>query len=405
MIVATLAGALCATAQTGITTAATSPASTVILAVLHHDKNTLDAELVGRQGNKLFYREQGGPKEASLTMSLDKITGIDFEFKFEDDTFSRALSTRNWSVVAATLWPMVTPLMPYLDIKDNNAVSYAYTLANAMVKVADGFRKTRTDDKASRLYIEADKLLNSLAAAEWFEDADSARLKAVLCQIALTNYPQAELQFKAAHVPEIGDAAMGLYWYTQAILKQARGETRNAMNAVIRSLVFENKDVDVFPDALMLSGRLYEALMEPYRARDVYFEIAKLFPDTEWAKSARERLQYVMDKGLTKSKEKSDIEVVFFGLNEDVNARATAFLKGDDRAPIMDESDTTIDVDEADMQSGKKGEAAADTDATAPPPDPGDAPAVTTSAADAARKAGRISAGARVPPKTPVVGQ
>ena len=138
--------------------------------------------------------------------------------------------------------------------------------------------------------------------------------------------------------------------------------------------------------------------MEPYRARDVYYEVAKLFPDTEWAKSAREHLQFIMDKGLTKDKEKSDIEIVFFGLNEDVNAKATALLKGSTRSLSLEDTDTTIDVDEADMQPGKKGAPA--TDASASAPDGGDKTAApTTSASDAARRAGRASAGARVPAK------
>ncbi len=394
-MVVTLAVDLTAVAQTGVTAAA----MTAIPAVLRQDKNTLDVELVGHEGDKIFYREQGGPREAWLTMRQDTVTSLDFNIRFEDDTFSRAYATRNWNVVVTTLWPMITPLMPYVGIKNNNAAGYAYALGSAMVKVADGYRKTRTEDKASRLYLEADKILNRVAAAEWFEDADSALLKAVLCQIALTNFPQAELQLKAAREPEVGDASWGLYWYTQAVLKNARGESRVAMNDVVRSLVFENKDIDVFPDALMLSGRLYETLMEPHRARDVYYEVAKLFQETEWAKSARERLQFVMEKGLTKDKEKSDIEIIFFGLNEDVNAKAAAFLKGGARVPGMEDADTNIEVDESDMQPGKKG--APVSDAAAPSPDAGATPAVTTSAADAARKAGRASAGARVPAKAP----
>ena len=249
MILTVLAGTWSAVAQSG--------GAAAIPAVLHHDKNTLDVELVGRDGDKILYREPGGPKEASLSVRMNQVTSLDFNIRFEDDTFRRALTARNWNTVAVTLWPIVTPLMPYIGVKNNNAAGYAYTLGSAMVKVADAFRKTRTDDKASRLYLEADKMLNSLAGLDWFEDAESARLKAVLCQVAVTNYPQAEIQLKAAREPEVGDATWGLYWYTQAVLKNARGESREAMNALVRSLVFENKDIDVFPDALMLSGRLY----------------------------------------------------------------------------------------------------------------------------------------------------
>ena len=395
-----LAGNLAASAQTGVTVAASSPA--VIIAELTvtartGEKQSREVELVNRQGPKLAYREKGGPKEASLVMDVAAVTSLDFDLQIETDPFNRALANRDWSVVATTLWPVITPLMPYLDITDNNAAGFAYTMGSAMIKVADGHRKSNTPDKANRLYLEAQKVLDLLAKAEWFEDAQAARIKAALCLVAVTNYPQAAAQLKAAQIPEIGDATWGIYWYAQAVLKAARGETREAMNAVTRSLTFENKDIDLFPDALMLSARLYEDLLEPYQARDVYYEVAKVFPNTEWAVAAREHLKFIMDKGLTKGQEKTQVEMVFFGLKDDVNAKATALLNGDDHAPIAEEADTNIEVDEADMQSGKKGDPAPAADASAPPAD-GGAPKAAPAPmgiVNAAKQAGKASAGAK----------
>lgn len=393
-----LAGNLAAMAQTGVTVAASSPAvinAELTVTARTGEKQTREIELVSRQGAKLAYREKGGPKEASLVMDVAAVTSLDFDLQIETDPFSRALANRDWSVVATTLWPVITPLMPYLDITENNAAGFAYTMGSAMIKVADGHRKANAPDKANRLYQEAHKVLEVLAKAEWFEDSQAARIKAALCLVALTNYPLAEAQLKAAQTPEIGDATWGIYWYVQAQLKAARGETRAAMNAVTRSLTFENKDIDIFPDALMLSAQLYEDLLEPYQARDVYYEVAKVFPNTEWAVAAKDHLKFIMDKGLTKGQEKTQVEMVFFGLKDDVNAKATALLKGDDHAPIAEETDTNIEVDEADMQSGKKGDPAAD--ASAPPADSG-APKATPAPmgiVNAAKQAGKASAGAK----------
>ena len=60
-----LAGNLAASAQTGVTVAASSPA--VIIAELTvtartGEKQSREVELVNRQGPKLAYREKGGPK-------------------------------------------------------------------------------------------------------------------------------------------------------------------------------------------------------------------------------------------------------------------------------------------------------------------------------------------------------
>ena len=395
LIVTVLAGNLAASGQTGVVSAVTAPAvisAELTVTARSGEKQSREVELVGRQGAKLAYREKGGPKEASLNMDVTAITSLDFDLQIESDPFSRALANRDWSVVATTLWPVITPLMPYLDITDNNAAGFAYTMGGAMIKVADGHRRANAPDKARRLYLEAQKVLDLLAKAEWFEDAQAARIKAALCLVATTNFTQATAQLKAAQTPEIGDATWGLYWYAQAVLKAARGDPREAMNAVTRSLTFENKDIDIFPDALMLSARLYEELLEPYQARDVYYEVAKVFPNTEWALDAREHLKFIMDKGLTKGQEKTQVEMVFFGLKDDVNARATALLKGDDRAPIIEDTDTSVEVDEADMQSGKKGEPAPDVDASAPP---AEVSAPPMGVMNAAKQAGKASAGAK----------
>jgi len=163
-------------------------------------------------------------------------------------------------------------------------------------------------------------------------------LKAILCLIALKNAKQAEKELKKIRVPDVGDQTLGLYWYAMAALREANGENRAAMNAVVKSIAFENKDIEIFPDALMMSGRLYEALLEAHRARDVYYEVARLFPGTDWARSAKTRLQFIMDQKLTQSKEVIGIERTFFGLDEDVNAKASALLKG------------TLDVDKPEAE-------------------------------------------------------
>jgi hypothetical protein len=60
-------------------------------------------------------------------------------------------------------------------------------------------------------------------------------------------------------------------------------------------------------------------MQEWYRARDVYYEIAKIFPFTDWSETAVRRLRFIMNGGLTREKEKVEVETVFFGLNEDMN--------------------------------------------------------------------------------------
>ena len=128
-------------------------------------------------------------------------------------------------------------------------------------------------------------------------------------------------------VPVPGDRAYGLYWLVQAELEMERGEFRAGMDAAVKSLCFENKDIDTFPDALLASARCYEELQEWHRARDVYYEVARIFPASGWADLAVRRLRFIMKKELTKADDTSPIESVFFGFKEDMDAKVEALFE------------------------------------------------------------------------------
>jgi hypothetical protein len=312
--------------------ASTNQPDTVAARIKVAEKGWLDVELVRRQADKVFYREKGGPKEASLGINMDGILATEFVFKFEERDLNRAMIERNWNAANAILWSPVNSILSYVDLKDNNGADFALQLGTTLIKAATVIRRTKGGDleKAKKFNTEAYRILMAVAKANWYPAARTARLRAVQCLILLGDLQGADKELKDAPNPEPGDAAYGLYWLMQAELHMARNEIRPAMDAVVKSLVFENKDVETFPDALLLSGRCYEELLEYYRARDVNYEVAKLFQQTDWGTTGKERLQAIMDKGATKAKETIDIDKVFFNTEEDMNAKANALLKGEE---------------------------------------------------------------------------
>lgn len=353
---------------------AAPPAITARIRVDAKERETRDVELVGREGDKLFYRLQGGPREASTTLNPATLQEVDFDLRFEEGALSQALIARNWSAAAAVLYPVIVPLLPYLDLKDNNGVEYALELGVSMVKAADAARAKGGDtNKVGRLYAEAHRILTAVTTATWFSGAEIARLRAIQCLIAAGDLKGAARALKEARDPDVGDASFGLYWFVEAQLRQARGDTRGCMNATIKSLAFADKDLETFPDALMLSARCYEDLLEVHRARDVYYEVARLFPKTEWDTAARAKLQSIMERGLTKTKEVSAVENVFFGLDEDMDAKAAALLKGaEDTAPDAPTEESIEDDKDADTPAKKSVNEAGEPEA---PPAPAAAPA------------------------------
>lgn len=274
-----------------------------------------------------------------MSMPVAQVESVDFRVAFDETAYQRALLARNWAAAAGTLLPAVTPLIPFLDLKDNNGAEMASACGVAMIKAADAAARAKAAEaeKIKAAYLDACRIFRAVADSDSFAGAEAARIRAALCLVLAGDSRGAAKELEAAREPEVGDAAFGLYWYTQSRLRLAAGDARGGMRAAVKSLSFENKDIDVFPDALLLSARCYEELLEWHRARDVYYEVAKLFPGTEWGEAAKARLAFVMEKGLTKAKETSAIENVFFGINEDMDARSQGLLAGTDvRGPRPD---------------------------------------------------------------------
>ena len=330
-------------------------------------KDDKEVDLVGREKDVLFYRPRGGPEGASTTVKFQDITSAEFVIELDEEGLAKALMAENWPAAAVLLIPVATPLLPYLDIPENNGVGLAMQAGQCLIKSARNLVKAGGStnlDRSTNVFLRAYQVLNAVGVAKWTPDAERAHLNAVQCLIAVGNLETAARDLEAARVPDAGDECYGLYWLTRAQFRYAKGQTRSAMDAVIKSIVFENKDIETFPDALLLSGRCYEDLLDFHRARDVYYEVARLFPTTGYADTAREKLKYLMDKGLTKDKETSPVEVVFFGLDEDVNAKVLALLNGEDeKAPTVEEP---IDSAEENEPATKKTDA--DGAPEAPPP-------------------------------------
>lgn len=317
-----------------------------IKATLRIDDTYKDIDLVGREKNTLFYRPRGGPEGASMTLKIESVTEGEFVLKYDAEAASKALLNERWSEAASILIPVVTPLLPYLDINDNNGASLALEAGLSLIKAARGMPSTNEASQAriTAVYQRAYSILKPIASATWSPDAELAALRAVQCLIALGDVSKATREIEDCRDPSPGDESYGLYWLTTSQLLYSQGKTKEAMSAAVKSSVFDNKNVETFPDALFMTGRCYEDMLEWYRARDVYYEIAKLFPGIGHGATAREKLKALMEKGLTKAKESSPIEAVFFGLDEDVNASVNKLLDSTGK-PVEDDDKSNIEED------------------------------------------------------------
>lgn len=347
------------------------------------DKESLEVSLVGRNDDEVAVAG-GVPNAPGNRIEYAKIQRAHFEIEYDRYKVAKAIRENDWSTAVTTLLPAVKPMLPYLAIPENNAAELAMDVGTYMMRAAARTARTAGDDLgkqalATNQYEAAYKILQDCSRAQWSSVGQVGMLKGCRCLLAMGKVKTAQFFVNQMTEPMPGDAALGHYWLIRAELDWRAKKYHEAMDAVLKSVCFESKDVETFPDALLLSARCYEELLDPYRARDVYYEVARIFPRTDWSAVAIERLKPIMDKGLTREKEKSAIENVFFKTADDMNKLADQLLKEGEK-PVVAE------VEEPDVTPSSKSDKPAAKKPGADEPEAEAAPAAAPAPAPPAAK-------------------
>lgn len=296
-----------------------------------------DVTIVGRDRVDLvFAADATGTLPPRLPLA--SVVGVDFAIEYDRYEVMQAMTKNNWALAITLLNKAYAPYAPYLDLPNNNALDGTMQLGAAMFKFARKSHRTAKDEKAKdlarRQFKAAHDVFDSCSEAQWSPSGAVGAIKACRCLVlaSIGKLESVERRVAEMEVPMVGDEAYGHYWLLRAEIAERKGETAAAMDAVVKSVAFQNKDVETFPDALLLSADCYWKLGNAYRARDVYFEIAKLFPKTDWAEDAADRLAKVMASGKTRAEERKSTENIFFGLTEDMNELADEYLEAREAA-------------------------------------------------------------------------
>lgn len=291
----------------------------------------LDVLFVGRDGEKILYRRHDSAAGASAAMAVEQVFAGEFEVDIDEVLVNTALRDKKWDAAAQMILVRAGPTLPYLDIPDNNAVDPALQAGGLLMRLARqsaGSTGEKAEKESVRYYQAAFNVFRAVGrSSEWHPFGEFGALRAVLCQIALGKLDDAQKALEEMRVPARGDGSFGIYSLTQAKLLHARGDARAALDKLVPSILYENKDVAVFPEALMLAAQCYEEINEIHRTRDVFYEVARVFPGTEWAEVARERLVTIQRENLTGDAEDVAVTTVFFAGNEDMGDLVNEYLE------------------------------------------------------------------------------
>jgi len=265
------------------------------------------------------------------TMPISEIKSVTFVVDYNQYDIIVLERKKQYAEAGAKILGWLSPALKYIRLPENNLVDYlfdaGYYYLNAASMHSDKKGHYYDMKKARREYAGAYGVFKKITEANWYYGADMARLNMAYCALRMNKREIADKLFKSVDEPCMGDATYGLYWLIDAMMKFSDGKKEEALDSAIRTIVFETKDVHVFPEALLLSAYCYEDMLDYYRARDVYFEVARLFHNTPEGRIAFASLQFIRERKLTDEPEDVGIEKVFFNSAEDVNKTADEYIK------------------------------------------------------------------------------
>ena len=286
--------------------------------------------LLGMARDQVSYRPKDVARGVQASMPVGDIREARFEIEYDTGAVFDAAREQRFGRAAALILSAVAPALPYLSLPENNAVRPAFEAASYLVRAARQLEAEGGDENreaVQRRYTQALGVFDAAAKADWLFEGEIAALRAAECLVFLGRLLEAETRLNQARKPVEDDGAYGVYQLVRARLHFAYGEWRDAADALVRVVVFDNKNADVFADALLLYGICHEEMFLVHRARDIYYEVARLFTGTEWGDEAMARLAFLMDNDLTAQKEEARIARVFFGIEEDMDEKARSLLE------------------------------------------------------------------------------
>ncbi len=280
-------------------------------------------ELIGIARGELNYRLEGAPAGVQSSIEIASVRTAIFEVQFDRGAVFEADRAGDWARAAARILQGTSHTLPFLALPENNAIEPVFTAGQYLERAANDRHRQGGEANiaaARRLYEQAFRVLDAVARAEWSYLSEPAILKAASCRAMLGDLENARRILRNAREPDPYDGAYGQYWLTKGRILIEEGDFRAAAAALAKTVIFDSKNGPVFCDALLLLGKCHEQILEYHRARDMYFELARLFPRTEWGLAAVERLRHIMDNELTAEAEETDVTRVFFALDEDIDA-------------------------------------------------------------------------------------
>lgn len=160
--------------------------------------------------------------------------------------------------------------------------AYAVNIGS-IVNAADSLRAAGEYEAVIPLYREIEKVVPE-------ETKDNVRMWLAYCLVLADRVDEASPMIDALEEPDPKDRLFSLYKLLQGSREHRNGNYGNALDVLTRGFVRAQTSFDWVPEMLFLIGDCYARSEDTVAARNVWTEIAILYPDSPWAGRAESSL-------------------------------------------------------------------------------------------------------------------
>ena len=189
-----------------------------------------------------------GATAGEYQLSFDQITEFRFVYPESIAQAQEALNQNQHDRVAAILKPIATPLLPYLDLPNNNGLLLVMTLA-------DSLRRTGKFEEALNYF-------EKLRALPKSPDSIRAGVWAAHCHAVLGRTDAAWKLLQTIDPPKRDQELFGQNQLVRAQVRFAQKDYLAALDEVSLGIACSRMESELFPESLFLAGQCYEALAD-----------------------------------------------------------------------------------------------------------------------------------------------
>jgi hypothetical protein len=267
---------------------AQSPSLPVTVRIKKGDAS--DFILLGRTARELRLQPPAGGGQVLLP--VDNVAEVRFDLPPAYANVRPAYNAGRWPQVVSILRPIVTPMLPYLDLPNNNAVPLVLVVADSLRRSGD--------------FSGAYDWLQPLTALPNAAQRQTGLVWSAYCKTLLHQGDNALSLLDKAGELGPGNRLFPLERLVRASVALDKKDYASAIDAAAQSTAFSPIESEWYPQTLYVSAESYRHMAETsaeeqplstngYRniATSLYKEIADLFPDSTWAKASRDHVQPV----------------------------------------------------------------------------------------------------------------